>query len=190
MPILVRPSSIAEKALTKPRQRGGSAPFFTTIIQRDAARGGKDNERTAERKYAGSQLDVVLRVRIGLTPLERERSSWKSALSFFSSFLFFLFRFSYSSRPVLRFKYFGADASTTVRFPLCRTRTPTSMLSHSRFAFHSRSNWCVAFHRIFAFVPPLSLSLSASLLFVRRFVDSFRDYESRVEPPFRIHAIR
>lgn len=40
----------------------------TTIIPWDAAIAATDNER-ATRKYAGSQLDVVLRVRIGLNPL-------------------------------------------------------------------------------------------------------------------------
>ena len=45
-----------KKALTKPRQRGGSAPllssffFTTTIIRREAARGGKDNERATRRE--------------------------------------------------------------------------------------------------------------------------------------------
>lgn len=43
-----------EKALTKPRQRGGCSPFCaTTIIRRDAAtttRAGKDNEREASRE--------------------------------------------------------------------------------------------------------------------------------------------
>lgn len=80
----------------------------TIIIRRDAstARVGKDNEeREASREsMPRSQLDVVLRVRIGLTPLKRgvRVPRWKSAYLFLSFFLFIFFSFLFFSLvPVL-----------------------------------------------------------------------------------------
>lgn len=90
-----------KKALTKPRQRGGS-PLFAQQqssfggTPASTARVGKDNEERepSRESMPRSQLDVVLRVRIGLTPLkrgvlvERERVP---LLSFYFFFLFFSF---------------------------------------------------------------------------------------------------
>lgn len=125
-----------KKALTKPRQRGGS-PLFAQQqssfggTPASTARVGKDNEERepSRESMPRSQLDVVLRVRIGLTPLkrgvlvERERVPLSFFLSFFLlffSFLFFSLVAHYPSRPVSRFKYFGRVDDETV----CATRFP------------------------------------------------------------------
>lgn len=98
-----------KKALTKPRQRGGS-PLFAQQqssfggTPASTARVGKDNEERepSRESMPRSQLDVVLRVRIGLTPLKRgvlvERE--RVPLSFFlSTFFFFSFLFSRCPLP-------------------------------------------------------------------------------------------
>lgn len=180
-----------KKALTKPRQRGGS-PLFAQQqssfggTPASTARVGKDNEERepSRESMPRSQLDVVLRVRIGLTPLkrgvlvERERVPLSFFLSFFLlffSFLFFSLVAHYPSRPVSRFKYFGRVDDETV----CATRFPfvgkkkreitkkKKRIARDSFGFLSRSASLArdqidafAFHRIFI---PHSFLLSVLL---------------------------
>lgn len=96
-----------KKALTKPRQRGGS-PLFAQQqssfggTPASTARVGKDNEERepSRESMPRSQLDVVLRVRIGPHPSEKGCARWKRArTSFFLSFYFFFLFFSFLSLP-------------------------------------------------------------------------------------------
>lgn len=183
-----------KKALTKPRQRGGS-PLFAQQqssfggTPASTARVGKDNEERepSRESMPRSQLDVVLRVRIGLTPLkrgvlvERERVPLSFFLSFFLlffSFLFFSLVAHYPSRPVLRFKYFGRVDDETVcatRFPFVGKKKKRNnekkkedrAVARDSFGFLSRSASLArdqidafAFHRIFI---PHSFLLSVLL---------------------------